>query len=751
MKPDDKIAEFFRDYRRNYLEITRNQRWAVTRRVGQARAFLKGDPADWFDGVNWRWRAASEFAEYDPDTAPRFNHHINIFQAGWLILNAAIQTTGIPGAIFSPQDSHEDLDREAARVANPICEYERSVIKFPALWSKVFQKMFTDGICVGYARHVVDGPRLGYRIEKQKETKVGTIREAGYDCFQCNSFTPQGMTPRNETGMIECPICKTPMHAENFAGPRTGVVEETTKSVKVPKGKEMVEIFGALECPLPWWSADLETCPVIPIVTDVQKEVLVQTFTDFEDQIMGHYDTEGDEPNLQRARLTAKIPQGSIWEPGINRTSAYGRWWFRPETYFSQYGKNVREELLEEYPEGAFVQFAGDICLDVIPENPDNHLVLFRALPGDGMYTPSLGQNGVPIQLSTNTAWNLSLEGMEFAAFAPILIDSVLLSLEAMKQTRARPAEYKSVVVPPNKTLEGAYKQIIVKDISPACMKFLDAAKAWMEFLVGTSPALAGTQMTNVRSFAQANQQKNQALQRLATPYENAKEGFAKIDEILVHEFLQNRNQEEFKAVVAGESSDQRQATILLDQAQGRVFARSEESESIPQTWGQQQSAIDQMIEQSGQSPMIQAWLSDPNNAEVLFRTRGLKGFTVPGKDQLDKVLNRTIPALLADKPKQPDLSQAPTLDPATGAPKPPEPQPSIQFDQVLDDPAVVVKVIRKWAASPEGNDAQQTNADGFENVRIYCQQALLAVAQATQGTQSPAAQPASQPAGARA
>ena len=114
-KPEVEIANFFREYRRHVMVRSLDQRLAVVRRVSQARAFLKGEPSDWWDGVNWRWRAASEFSEYNSDNAPRFNHHINIFSAGWQILQSAIQTTGIPGSIFTPQNQGQQEDREAAR------------------------------------------------------------------------------------------------------------------------------------------------------------------------------------------------------------------------------------------------------------------------------------------------------------------------------------------------------------------------------------------------------------------------------------------------------------------------------------------------------------------------------------------------------------------------------------------------------------------------------------------------------------
>jgi len=709
LKPEKDIADFFRTYRDRVMDQTRQQRYAVIKRVSLARGLLKGEPVDWYDGVGWRWRAAEEFPEYSKETAPRYRRHINIYQAAWQILNGALHTAGVPGSVFIPQNEKQEMDKAAARIAKPIIDYERSVIDYSDLWQRLFQKFFTDGPAVLYARHVRDGARWGYRTERREVETPYRVREAGYDCFMCGDFTQPGMTQRGELGGIFCPKCGDPMHAENYAEPIDKMLNEVQEQ-KVPKGREMVEIFGLLESPLPWWVGKLENCPYVPIITDVQREYIIRAFTDSEDELRGVGQTE--EIREQLARQRAKSPQYGAPDASTELFFEYGRWWFQPEVFYSETDRGKRREMLAEYGQGAFVQFAGDICLDAVDEAVADHIEIARPLPGDGMHTPSLGQNGVPIQLAVDTAFNLQLEGVEYAAFGPVLVNSLLMNPEALQGKKPEPFQVIPVLVPPGMNLRDAVYQVEVKDISASVQSLIEQSFRWMEHLVGATAALAGAAMKNARTAEQYATAKNQALQRLAPPYENAKRSLAKIDEILVHEVLKNRSDEELKEIVAGRM-DRTMMETLLAPRQGRIFARAEQSESVPQTWGQKQAAISELLQ--SQNPLVQRWIGDPNNAELIFRAKGLPELTV-GQDMKGK-MEMLLPLLLQ------------------GAP--------IPFDSVMDDPVVATSFLRKWAATPEGFAAQRENQTGFMNVRRYVEEAAITMVPPQPGPAPGQGQPA--------
>ena len=642
MRPGKEIREFFRKTRDKFLEDTHLQRRAVYRNASQQRAFMKGESTDWYDAYTWRWRSFEEHPNHDARRVPKYRYHINIYKFGWEVLQGAIQTTGIPGSIFIPQNKKQFQDREAARLAKPIIDYERSVIDYKRIWGKIFRYFYTDGLALVYERHV--------------------------------------------------------------------------------GGEEVVDIFGALECPLPWWANTLKDCPLVPIVIEVPKEEVIQTFPELESEIMnpsGDAHTEED----RRARIVARTPMRAYWNQQIDEFVTYGRWWFRPEVFYKEKEMGLRDELLTKYPDGAFVQFAGATVLDANPERVDDHVRLAKAFDGDGMYTPSVGQSGVPIQEATDTSFNMQLEAQEFAGFPPILVDRALLDEKSLKDTQMIPGQYKFIVVPLGKNLKDSVHQIVVKESSVAADKLIDGATKWMEILVGTSPSLAGAQMTNTRSAQQYNLAKNQALQRLAPQFESAKQLVTEIDEMLVHDFLVKRPEKDFQDII-GEQVNQQQLATMLSNRQGRVYARAEQSDSIPQTWAQKQTAIQQLLQ--SQNPYVQQALGESNILQLLFDSMGLPELRVRAKTLEDKV--RRVIELLLDA--EPVMREQPNpLDPQGELIE--MPGPSIAFEPLFDDAQIVIMSATEWAASPEGMQAQGNNPKGFENVTLYVQAAALAMAQA--------------------
>lgn len=736
MLPDKRIQDFFREYRQKALQETYLQRRAVHRTVGQQRAFLKGEPADWFDPYNWRWRSFEDHPKHDSSRVPKYRHHLDIYGMGWKVLQSAIQTVGIPGSTFRPQNPKQQRDKDAARIAKPIIDYERSVIDYQGLWGKIFRYFYTDGVALAYPRHISNSRKYGQGTMRQEVEVPDVTQEQGYKCFNCDGFTPSGMTVRDEIGQVHCPECDEPFHEENFIPEEIGMVKETEIST-IPKGEEVVEIYGALECPLPWWAGTLDDCPYIPVEIEVPKESIAEVFTELEEKIMNASAQDNEED--VRIRASVRAPFRGYWQNSMEGFRTYGRWWFRPETFYGEKRGElggVREELLRQFPEGAFVQFADSVVLDAIPERPEDKVVIAHALDGDGMYRPSLGQPGVPINEAADTSFNQKLEAQEFADFPPILFDKGTIAPGLLENTPAVPGFYKGIVVPPGKNLDGSVKQIDVKSVGQQSESLLEASARWMELLVGTSPALAGGQMTNTRSAEQYELAKNQSLQRLAPPYESAKRLIAKIDEILVHEFLTNRTDKEFEEIVA-ERVNQREMADLLAPRQGRVIARAEQSESIPQTWAQKQSALTRLL--ASQNQFVQQAFADSNVLQLVFDSMGLPELKVRAKSLWDKY-ERVIDLLLQSAPAM-QLQPNP-LD--EFGPPVPMLMPSVPFEPLFDDPQILMLVAAEWAATPEGIEAAMaastgdTENQGFANVKAYVQQAALAMARAVDQTAPP-------------
>jgi hypothetical protein len=64
----------------------------------------------------------------------------------------------------------------------------------------------------------------------------------------------------------------------------------------------------------------------------------------------------------------------------------------------------MRDELLELFPDGAHIAFAGDVYCESRSENMDDHWRVLHALPGDGSSgRPALGDSLISVQERFNT------------------------------------------------------------------------------------------------------------------------------------------------------------------------------------------------------------------------------------------------------------------------------------------------------------------------------------------------------------
>src|SRR5262249_17365649 len=144
-------------------------------------------------------------------------YHINIFAAAWQVLQAAIQTAGIPGSTFEPEAPKDPNDVETARIAKLISDYQHKAIDFRALWMGVFRFFFTDGLCLAYEHHVRDASAYGTTqtiVQKRVEIPV----PAGWGCQNCATFTMDGQHEQDEEGNSLCPQCGSQYPDSAFMG-----------------------------------------------------------------------------------------------------------------------------------------------------------------------------------------------------------------------------------------------------------------------------------------------------------------------------------------------------------------------------------------------------------------------------------------------------------------------------------------------------------------------------------------------------
>ena len=116
----------------------------------------------------------------------------------------------------------------------------------------------------------------------------------------------------------------------------------------------------------------------------------------------------------------------------------FQRTWLRPWAFFALDDKSVRDALLQLFPDGCYVAFAGDTYCESRNETMDDHWRVMHALPGDGQSgRPALGDSLVQVQERFNTLSNLQAETYEYG-IPPIYADQQVLDFDSLAESDGR-------------------------------------------------------------------------------------------------------------------------------------------------------------------------------------------------------------------------------------------------------------------------------------------------------------------------
>jgi hypothetical protein len=185
-----------------------------------------------------------------------------------------------------------------------------------------------------------------------------------------------------------CSHCGALLTEENFVAAETVTVPTGQTRLRVPNGQEVITIVGGLELKTPPWANDMHEYPYLQWNMEVHQARLRAAYPHAADKI-GAPVASGMQEYERLARL-AQSQGGPLTEGGdfnINLIT-FQRTWLRPWSFFALEDKSLRDELLQLFPDGAYVAFAGDAYCESRNENMDDHWRVLHALPGDGSSGP---------------------------------------------------------------------------------------------------------------------------------------------------------------------------------------------------------------------------------------------------------------------------------------------------------------------------------------------------------------------------
>ena len=713
-------------------ELSRRQE---IRRIKQAHQFWRGLQYLWWDERDQNWHLPFEQKLMDSSSIedlPRYEFVTNIYQAFGLSL-ISVLSQDVPRVRFFPASTQAEEDVAAAKAATEVATLVERNNRIGNLIVDEAFNLWTDGKVGAYVRFVVDGQRFGFHPETEMGIREVQIGNDVYVCPECGaenkrdnitssqgqvlgksepnngtaSYTTNSELQGNDASTSPCFECGALLTEEDFVAAETLTVPASETKLRVPNGQEVLTIVGGFELKTPPWAGEMHEYPYLQWNIEVHQARLRAAYPHAADKIGPPVANSMQE--YERLARLAQSQGGPLTEGGdfnINLIT-FQRTWLRPWAFFALDDKALRDELLEIFPDGAYVAFAGDVYCESRSENMDDHWRVLHALPGDGSSgRPALGDSLISVQERFNTLSNLQIETYEYG-IPPIYADSEVLDFDALQNQTAEPGVHYPARAKPGQSLAAGFFQPDAAEVPPDLAQHAaNLMGPVAQFLTGAFPALFGGAMANTDTAAGYSMARDQAMGRIGLVWRRMKFFHANVMLLAVDCFRKNRpNDVEVTLLGAGAAFESK--WIRLADLKGNLFSYPETDEQYPTLWSQQRAVLLQLI--ANPDPQIQAVLAHPENMTLVKRLIGLEEFVIPDEESRTKQY-REIAQLVGETPmvKRHDATGIELM------------LPSIMPDEFADNHATELEICMRWFSSDAGQVAKIEAPAGYANVRAH-------------------------------
>jgi hypothetical protein len=620
------------------------------RRIRQARLFWQELQYGWFDpfSMNWRMPAGNMGLAADQGDSQqdwgKFMFVTNFYQAFGLSFISLI-SQDVPSVVFYPEDVDKGEDISAAKAAQTAVELIEFNNQVSEMLTMVGYFLWTDGKIGSYTRYVADGENFGYKEVPDLAPDVQPFGEDEYDCLECGAATPASQM---QMGMM-CPQCGRPLDDSNLRPATPVTVPGVTATRKMPNGREIISIIGGLELNTPIWATDQNEFPYLQWQREVHRAKLKAIYPHVAKKIGQMSGVEGPDDTYARVSRLGVAQGMPTLHPGDSLSSlvTFMQTWIEPWAFSVIEEDEIRQQLTQLFPDGAYVAFAGDTYCESRNERLRDHWRVMHALPGDGQSRPSVGNSMIQVQERYNSLDNITMEHYEFG-IPPIYVDPQTLDFDALTQQVAEPGAHYPARAKPGMPLNASFYQpsppIITKDMIQYQQELVGPVA---QMLTGLFPAVYGGSMDDIKTASAYAQARDQALGRLGMVWRRLKQFYSDTMQIAVQCFRDNRT-EDAQIPFKNNGGEFEAKRISLADLQGSTNARPEADETYPRLKSQQKAVLQQLM--SVDDPMVQKFFSEPKNLELLINIMGLNDFTIPEADSRIKQL-KEIDQLLQGQP----------------------------------------------------------------------------------------------------
>lgn len=677
----------------------------------------------------------------------------NIYSPYEQILVSAL-TRSIPKIKWQPQDPENDKDITAAESAEPYEKVFRRVNDLPTMHTDMARYLCDDGAAYIYTRHVIDAQRFGYEEpdaddavvpEDESQAAPDAAQGAAGDTDQTAGETANTEIPGMGSGAADSGADTStgkqgtgsedrPSDASALGEGDTGG-DEQGATPKTPRGQEVSDVYGKLECKLPMNTKNLSECHFFKLSLEYDKARVMAMFPDMADKIqVGSGPGENELDRIARINVALALAASYVTGDAMVNDVTVDRTWFRPAAFMGIDDKSIRNSLLSKFPDGCLVVHAGKTFAFARPENMDDHWAMVKASRSDGQNCASLMAWMIPNQKRVNN-WVDLLNDFFIRTIPKRYLNSEVFNIEAIRQQAQVPGDVLPFSNPGAMTRDQLMIQEDMPTHQPELPNFIkEFIGELAQLQTGGYPALSGGDTKGNDTLGGIAMQRDQALGRLGAVWHDIQGATATYHKQAVQCAAKCRQGNNIKESVPGSDA----VTIELSDLKGNVLCFPEADSSFPESWGERQQRFTAIVAEAKENPIIGQLLQLPKNLKLAKDSIGLSEFDIPQSDAEDKQLGE-FEILLKTQPlpnpliaKAQETLQAMTqngampeqiqqLQQAMG--QVPPLVSSVQVDQECDDHDTEAQTCLTFINGPKGRKLKAGTPEekaGFQNIRLH-------------------------------
>jgi hypothetical protein len=682
------------------------------------------------------WKIPGESTGYGPSMQMDLSLlPTNIYSANAQIIISTL-TRAVPNVRFGPQNANNAAQITAAESAYKFIKVIERNNDLMMIQTDASRYLWTDGRFCYYTRFVKDGQRFGWEEEDQPDDIIPENEppESG------ETAPPISRSPENPPEINPEAAAEVPVEGGQAPAPKK----------RTPRGQEVRTAHGKLEVKLvPMMANTLDEVDALQFETEVDESRAKGMFPWVADEIKSGQNgvTEGAIARLARLNVKLGMQSTYITSDSIAKDITIQRTWFKRSALMGVTNETVRDGLIEKFPDGMAVCYAGETFVYARNEGMDDCWALGNAYSGDGQNRNALGTSLIPIQKRINN-W-LDLMNDYFIRTVPKKwLDSKAFDVEAIKSQTNVPGDIGSFKRQPGVPVDQLCWVEPSATHNPTLPEFVKEYIGPISQLISAAyPALSGGDTGSNDTKGGIITQRNQALGRLGQTWHSIQNAEATAMRQAVRWGAKCRDQSINERIPGGEAIQ-----LEVNNLKANILCYPEADDSFPESHIDKQNRLTTFMQETAKNPMMAEVFFNAANLEFLQSVLALTDLQIPQVISRNKQLGE-IEILLKGAPvPNPKIEQAKEqaaklmgmgVDAAhfdqaqVEAEQMPQEVSSVPIDPDNDDNETEAATCWLFINSPEGRKAKRTNPDGFRNVSLHRQE-HLADAKAKAGVGQP-------------